>query len=135
MNVLYRMGKANFMVDALSRLSMGSETNGQAERTIKILEEMLKAYMIYFKGSSDDQLHLIEYAYNNNFHYSVQMAPYETLYGCKCESPVGWFEVGEAGIIMPDLVYEAVEKFQLIIDRLNTTQSHQKSYADLKIRD
>ncbi|KAK4729472.1 hypothetical protein R3W88_022460 [Solanum pinnatisectum] len=38
------------------------------------------------------------------------MAPYEALYGRRCRSPIGWFEVGEAGLIRPDLVHQAMEK-------------------------
>ncbi|WMV10043.1 hypothetical protein MTR67_003428, partial [Solanum verrucosum] len=57
------------------------QTDGQAERTIQTLEDMLRACMIDFKGSWDDHLPLIEFAYNNNFHSSIQMAPYEALYG------------------------------------------------------
>ena len=58
--------------------------------------------MIDFKGSWDDHLSLIEFAYNNSYHSSIQMAPYEALYGRRCRSSVGWFEVGEAALIGPD---------------------------------
>ena len=51
--------------------------------------------MIDFKGSCDDHLPLIDLAYNNSYHSSIQMAPYEALYGRRCRSHVGWFEVGE----------------------------------------
>ena len=49
--------------------------------TIQTLEDMLRASVIDFKGSWDDHLHLIEFAYNNNYHSSIQMAPYKALYG------------------------------------------------------
>ena len=58
------------------------------------------------------------------------MAPFEALYGRRCRSHVGWFEVGEATLIGLDSVLYAVEKLQLIRDRLKTTQSRQKCYAD-----
>nr|XP_016449027.1 PREDICTED: uncharacterized protein LOC107774072 [Nicotiana tabacum] len=58
------------------------------------------------------------------------MAPYEALYGRKCRSPIGLFEVGEAGLLGPNLVQQAMEKVKLISDRLRTAQSRQKSYAD-----
>ena len=63
------------------------------------------------------------------------MVPYEALYGRRCRSPVGWFEVGEAALIGPDLVLYATERVQLIRDRLKTTQSRQKSYADARRRE
>ena len=52
------------------------------------------------------------------------MAPYEALYGRRCRSHVGWFEVGGAALIGPDSVLYAMEKVQLIRDRLKTAQSH-----------
>jgi len=63
------------------------------------------------------------------------MAPYEAIYGRRCKSPICWFEVGEADLIGLDSVLYAMEKVQLIIDRLKTTQSHQKSYADVRRRE
>ena len=90
--------------------------------------------MIDFKGSWDDHLPLIEFAYNNSYHFSIQMTPYEGLYGRKCRSLVGCFEVGETTLIELDSVFYAMDKVQLIIDRLKTAQSHQKSYADVRRR-
>nr|XP_016507762.1 PREDICTED: uncharacterized protein LOC107825421 [Nicotiana tabacum] len=63
------------------------------------------------------------------------MAPYEALYGRKCRSPIGWFKVGEAEFLGPNLVQQAMEKVKLIRDRLRTAQSQQKSYADVRRRD
>ena len=74
--------------------------------------------MIDFKGSWDDHLPLIEFAYNNSCHSSTSMAPYEALYGRRCRSHVGWFEVGEIVLIGPDSVLYAMEKVQLIRDIL-----------------
>ncbi|WMV09043.1 hypothetical protein MTR67_002428 [Solanum verrucosum] len=111
------------------------QTDGQAERTIQTLEDMLRACVIDFKGSWDDHLPLIEFAYNNRYHSSIQMAPYEALYWHRCRSPVGWFEVGEAALIGPDSVLDAMEKVKLIRDRLKTAQSRQKSYADVRRRE
>ena len=90
--------------------------------------------MIDFKGRWDKHLPLIEFAYNNSYHSSIQMAPYEALYERRCRSPVGWFEVGEEALIGPDSVLYGMEKVQLISYRLNTNQSHQKSYADVRKR-
>ena len=69
---------------------------------------MLRDCVIDFKGSWDDHLPLNEFAYNNSYHSSIQMAPYEALYGRRCRSPVGWFEVGEAALIGPDSVLDAI---------------------------
>ncbi|WMV19191.1 hypothetical protein MTR67_012576 [Solanum verrucosum] len=108
------------------------QTDGQAEHTIHILEDFFRACMIDFKGSWDDHLPLIEFSYNNIYHSIVQIALYEALYEHRCRSPVGWFEVGEATLIGPYSIHEAMEKVQLIRDRLKIAQSHQKSYADVR---
>uniref|UniRef100_A0A1S4CW11 Tf2-1-like SH3-like domain-containing protein n=1 Tax=Nicotiana tabacum TaxID=4097 RepID=A0A1S4CW11_TOBAC len=63
------------------------------------------------------------------------MAPYEALYGRKCRSPIGWFDVGETKLLGPELVQQAVEKVKLIQERLCTSQSRQKSYSDNRRRD
>ena len=108
------------------------QTDGQSERTIQILEDMLRACVIEFGGSWDQFLPLAEFAYNNSYQSSIQMAPYEALYGRRCRSPVGWFEPGEARLLGTDLVQDALEKVKVIQERLRTAQSRQKSYADWK---
>ncbi|XP_070026298.1 uncharacterized protein [Nicotiana sylvestris] len=81
---------------------MKKQTDGQAERTIQTLEDMLCACVIDFGGNWDDHLPLIEFAYNNNYQASINMAPYEALYGRRCRSPVGWFEPAEVPLIGPE---------------------------------
>ena len=111
------------------------QKDGQAERTIQTLEDMLRSCVIHFKGSWDDHLLLIEFAYNNIYHSINQMALFEDLYGRRCRSPVDWLEVGEAALIGPDSVLYAMEKVQLIRDRLKTAQSRQISYPDVRRRE
>ena len=111
------------------------QTDGQAEQTIQTLEDMLRACAFDFKEIWDDHLPLIEFAYNNSFHSSIGMAPFETLYRRKRRSPIDWFEVGEAAVSGPDSVFEAMEKVNLIREMLKTAQSRQKSYADVRRRD
>ena len=60
------------------------QTNGQSERTIQTLEDMMRACALKFKGNWADYLPLMKFAYNNGFHSSIGMAPYEALYGRKC---------------------------------------------------
>ena len=55
------------------------QTDGQSERTIQTLEDMLRACMLDFKGSWDDHLHLVEFSYNYSFQASIKMEPYEAL--------------------------------------------------------
>ncbi|CAN4123907.1 unnamed protein product [Withania somnifera] len=78
---------------------------------------MPRACVLDFKGSWDDHLPLIEFAYNNSYHSSIKMAPYEALYRRKCRSPIGWFEVGEIVLLGPDLTYGYEEVPVAILDR------------------
>nr|GEW16741.1 putative reverse transcriptase domain-containing protein [Tanacetum cinerariifolium] len=71
------------------------KTNGQSERTIQTLEDMLRACVMNFGGSWDTHLPLVEFSYNNSYHKSIKCAPFEALYGRKCRSPVIWTEIGE----------------------------------------
>lgn len=107
------------------------QTDGQSERTIQTLEDMLRSCVIDFGGNWEAHLPLIEFAYNNSYQASIQMAPFETLYGRRCRSPIGWFKVGEAKVIGPDLVQSALEKVKLIRERLLAAQSRQKDYAEV----
>ncbi|GJS07228.1 putative reverse transcriptase domain-containing protein [Tanacetum coccineum] len=72
------------------------QTDGQSERTIQTLEDMLRACVIDFRSSWDRHLPLVEFSYNNSYHASIKVAPYEALYGRKCRSHVCWSEVGDS---------------------------------------
>ena len=102
------------------------ETDGQSERTIQILEDMLRACMIDFKGSWEDHLHLVEFSYNNSYQASIGMAPFEALYGRKCRSPLYWDEVGESRVIGPEILSQTVDKVRVIKERLQAAQDRQK---------
>src|SRR5437667_9819845 len=91
---------------------------------------MLRACVITFANSWDDCLPLAEFSYNNSYQKSLQMAPFEALYGRRCRSPLNWFEPGERVIFGPDLVTEAEEKVRIIQAHLNTAQSREKSDWD-----
>ncbi|GJQ96090.1 putative reverse transcriptase domain-containing protein [Tanacetum coccineum] len=69
------------------------ETDGQSERTIQTLEDMLRACVIDFGNGWERHLSLIEFSYNNSYHASIKVAPFKALYGRKCRSPVCWTEV------------------------------------------
>ena len=77
----------------------------------------------------------MEFSYNNCFHSSICIAPYEALYGKRCRSPIGWFEVGNPSLLGPELIYKFLEKFHIIRNRLQMAYSRQKSYADNRRKD
>ncbi|GJS46744.1 putative reverse transcriptase domain-containing protein [Tanacetum coccineum] len=108
------------------------QTDGQSERTIQTLEDMLRACAIDFGKGWVNQLPLVEFSYNNSYHASIKAAPFEALYGRKCRSPVCWTEVGEAQILGPELIQETTEKIVQIKQRMQAARDRQKSYADLK---
>ena len=76
-----------------------------------------------------------EFSYNNSYQASIEMAPFEALYGRKCTTPLLWSGLGERNFFGPDIIQEAEEKVRLIKDRLKIAQSRRKSYADNKRRD
>nr|GEW07133.1 putative reverse transcriptase domain-containing protein [Tanacetum cinerariifolium] len=79
-----------------TRLDMSTDyhpqTDGQSERTIQTLEDMLRACVLDFGKGWDRHLPLVDFSYNNNYHTSIKAAPFEALYGCKCRSPICWAE-------------------------------------------
>ncbi|GJW12670.1 putative reverse transcriptase domain-containing protein [Tanacetum coccineum] len=83
------------------------QTDGQSERTIQTLEDMLRAY-----------------------HTSIKVAPFEVLYGHKCRSPICWAEVGDAQLTGPEIIHETTEKIIQIKHRLQASRDRQRSYAD-----
>ncbi|GJV65549.1 putative reverse transcriptase domain-containing protein [Tanacetum coccineum] len=108
------------------------ETDGQSERTIQTIEDMLRACVIDFGKGWVKHLPLAEFSYNNSYHASINAVPYEELYCRKCRSPVCWAEVREDQLIGPELIQETTEKIVLIKQRIQAAQDRQKSYADLK---
>ncbi|KAJ9544943.1 hypothetical protein OSB04_024650 [Centaurea solstitialis] len=106
------------------------QTDGQSERTIQTLEDILRACVLDFGGSWEDHLPLIELAYNNSYHLSIKAAPYEVLYGRKCKIPLCWNEVGESQLAGPEVVQITSDKINQVRDRLKTARDRQKSYAD-----
>lgn len=88
-------------------------------------------FFLNFKLNWDESLSLCEFAYNNSYHSSIGMVPYEALYRRKCRNPVCWEEIGARSFHGPTIVGETSKKVQLIQDRLKVAHSKQNSYADL----
>ncbi|KAL5559562.1 hypothetical protein UlMin_035773, partial [Ulmus minor] len=94
------------------------QTDGQSERTIQILEDMLRACVLDFKGTWNRYLPLIEFSYNNSYQATIGMAPYEALYGRRS----------------PEFVEDTTQAVKKIQTRMKSAQSRQKSYADKRRR-
>ncbi|KAA0051482.1 putative retrotransposon protein, identical [Cucumis melo var. makuwa] len=114
--------------------SFHPQTDGQSERTIQTLKDMLRACVLQLKGSWDTHLPLMEFAYNNNYQSSIGLAPYGALYGRPCRTSVCWNEVGERKLVGPELVQITTNNIKLIRENLRIGQDRQKSYADKRRR-
>jgi len=77
------------------------QTDGQSERTIQSLEDLLRTCVLDHLGTWSDVLPLVEFTYNNNYHSSIGMAPYEALYDRRCRTPLCWQQDGEAVVLGP----------------------------------
>ncbi|KAK9098285.1 hypothetical protein Syun_025330 [Stephania yunnanensis] len=107
------------------------QTNGQTERFIQTLEDMLRACVLEFGGSWEEYLLLCEFAYNNNYQASIEMAPFEALYGRPCRSPSCWAEPEDRNLLGPEIVVDHTEKVRQIRQKLKGAQERQKKYADM----
>ncbi|GJX00316.1 putative reverse transcriptase domain-containing protein [Tanacetum coccineum] len=108
------------------------QTDGQSERTIQTLEDMLRACAIDFGKGWVNHLALVEFSYSNSYHASIKAAPFESLYDRKCYSHVCWAEVGEVQLTGLEIVQETTEKIVQIKQRMQAARDQQKSYTDLK---
>ncbi|GKB40605.1 putative reverse transcriptase domain-containing protein [Tanacetum coccineum] len=111
------------------------ETDGQSERIIQTLEDMLRACVIDFRKGWVNHLPLVEFSYNNSYHASIKAAPFEALYDRKCRSPICCAEVGEVQLTGPEIVHKTTKKIIQIKQRIQAARDRQKSYADLKRKD
>ncbi|GKA24627.1 putative reverse transcriptase domain-containing protein [Tanacetum coccineum] len=103
------------------------QTDGQSERTIQMLEDMLRTCVIDFGKGWDRHVPLVEFSYNNSYHTSINVAPFEALYGRKCQSPICWAKVGDSQLIGPEIVHETTEKIIQIKSRIQAARGRQKS--------
>ncbi|GJZ89592.1 putative reverse transcriptase domain-containing protein [Tanacetum coccineum] len=108
------------------------KTDGQSERTIQTLEDMLRACVIDFGKGWEKHLPLVEFSYNNSYHASIKAAPFEALYGRKCRSPVCWAKVGDVQLSGPEIIHETTEKIVQIRQRMQAARDRQRSYANVR---
>ncbi|KAK3121583.1 hypothetical protein QOZ80_8BG0656720 [Eleusine coracana subsp. coracana] len=111
------------------------QTDGQTERTNQILEDMLRAYALEYGKSWDKSLPYAEFSYNNSYQASIEMAPFEFLYGRKCRTSLFWNKIGENQVFGPEILQEAERQVKTVRENLKVAQSRQKSYVDRQQRD
>ncbi|CAN6723565.1 unnamed protein product [Malus baccata var. baccata] len=91
---------------------------------------MLRSSVFHFGNVWHKRLDLIEFAYNNRFHSSIGMSPFEAIYGKSYRTPLCWSEVSERVLVGPEIVEETTQNIQVIKSNLKATQDYQKSLAD-----
>ncbi|CAN6709702.1 unnamed protein product [Malus baccata var. baccata] len=113
--------------------------NGYDGVWIEILDSLLSSGQLFRKLLFGDDWHakldLMEFSYNNSYHSSIGMAPFEALYGKSCRTPLCWSEVGERVLVGPEIVEETTQNVQVIKSNLKVAQDRQKSLADRHVTD
>eukprot|EP00253_Pinus_taeda_P007770 PITA_07770 len=110
------------------------QTNGQTERVNQIVEDMLRACVMQKPTQWEDYLHLVEFAYNNGYHTSIQMSPFEVLYGRKCRTPTNWSSPEDKLRLGPEMLKEMEDMVKRVRTNLKAAQDQQKNFADRKRR-
>jgi hypothetical protein len=108
------------------------QTSGQTERVNQILEDMLRMHVMHQPKKWEDYLPLVEFAYNNGYHESLKMSPFEVLYGRLCNTPVSWINLVNRISIGPDMLKEMEQQVTQIKQNLKVAQNRHKSYVDRK---
>jgi hypothetical protein len=106
------------------------QIDGQTERTIQSLEDLLRVCVLDQGESWAECLPLIEFTYINSFHSSIAMTPFEALYGRRCITPFCWYKSGESALLGPKVVQETTKKVKMIQEKMKVSQSREKSYHD-----
>nr|GEU35580.1 hypothetical protein [Tanacetum cinerariifolium] len=106
--------------------------DGQSERTIQMLEDILLACVLDFGKGWDRHIPMVEFSYNNNCHTNIKAAPFEALYGQKCLSPICQAEVRDSQLTGPEIIHETTTKIIQIKSHIQATRDRQKSHADAR---
>ena len=111
------------------------QTDGQIERTNQVMEDMLRACALDFESSWETHLPLIEFAYNNKYHSSIRMAPFEALHGRPYRSLTYWAKVVDAQLFGLEMVRETNEKIIVVREQIKVALDRHKSYIDQHHKD
>nr|GEV71832.1 putative reverse transcriptase domain-containing protein [Tanacetum cinerariifolium] len=103
------------------------KTDGQSERIIQTLEDMLRASVLNFRKGWEKHLPLVDFFYNNSYHASSKAAPFEALYSRKCRSLVCRGEVEDVQLTGLEIIHETTEKIVQIRQCLQAARDRQRS--------
>eukprot|EP00253_Pinus_taeda_P003664 PITA_03664 len=108
------------------------QTDGQTKRVNQVVEDMLRSYVMQQPTRWEEYFHLVEFAYKNGYHVSLQMSPFEVLYGRKCRTPSSWGGLEDRLMLGPEMLKEMEEMVKRVQANLKIAQDRQKSFADWK---
>jgi hypothetical protein len=106
------------------------QSDGKTKRFNRVIEDMLRMYVMDKPSKWEDYLHLVEFSYNNEYQASLKMSPFEALYGRKCNTPVSWDNPVDRVVLGPELLKDMEDQMVRIKKNLKATQDRQKIYAD-----
>lgn len=106
------------------------EIDGKIERVNQVLEDMLRMYVMDQQSHWEKYLPLVKFAYNNNYHSSIGIPPFEALYNKPCRTSLSWDKLEDQVIIGPELIQEMEEQVRQIKERLKEAHDRKKSYVD-----
>jgi hypothetical protein len=109
------------------------ESDGKIERVNRVIEDMLRMYVMDKPSKWEDYLHLVEFTYNNGYQASLKMSPFEALYGKKCNTPVSRDNLADRVVFGLELLKEMEEQMLKIKHNLKASQDRHKSYAGKNI--
>jgi transposase InsO family protein len=98
------------------------QTYGRTERVNQILQDMLRACALHYGRSWDTCLPYVQFSNNNSYQESLKVAPFELLYGHRCQTPLFWNETGEWKIFGPDVLQEAEKQVRMVRENLRVAQ-------------
>ena len=110
------------------------QTDRKTEWVNQVVEDMLRAYVMQQPTKWEDYLHLVEFAYNNGYRTSLQMSPFEVLYGRKCHTPSSWSGPEDRLMLGPRMLKEMEELVKKVRFNLKAAQDRKKNFADRKRR-
>jgi len=93
---------------------------------------MLRAYVMQQPYKWEDYLYLVEFSYNNGYHTSLRMSPFELLYGCKCRKPLSWSDSEDKLMLVPDMLEEMEKMAKSVWNNLKAAQDWKNNFADRK---
>ena len=80
------------------------QTDGKTERVNRILEDMLRMYVMHHQRKWEEYLPLVEFSYSNGYQESLRMSLFEALYGWSCNTPISWSDPVNSVLIGLDML-------------------------------